>query len=174
VGGCTSAAEKRENERIKALVVDAAAERRAVSDRLDSFHSAAAAADYAAYTACFAPDLIFLGTDPGERWNNAEFSSFAKSYFDVGKGWTYTLVPGSRNVSVDQSGSVAWFDEMLDSEKYGVCRGTGVARKIGGGWHLAQYSLSFPVLNEVADRVVQINRAAAKASGGGGQRGGGR
>jgi hypothetical protein len=173
-GGCTSAAEKRENERIKSLAIDAAAERKGASERLDAFHAAAARSDLAAYTACFAPDLVFLGTDPKERWNNAEFTAFAKSYFDVGKGWKYTLVPGTRFVSVDQSGTVAWFDEMMENEKYGVCRGTGVLRKIGGVWFVSQYSLSFPVANAIAERVVQLNKAAAKGVVGEGGASGGR
>ncbi len=148
-------------------MVDFTAERRSVAATLDAFHASAAKADLAAYSACFAPDLVFLGTDPKERWNNAEFTAFAKSHFDQGKGWTYTLVPGSRTVTVDQpllgaGVTTAWFDEMLENESYGRCRGSGVLRKIGGRWLVSQYNLAFSVPNEVAEKVVQLNRSAAK------------
>lgn len=143
-----------------------------MSATLDIFHAAAAKADLAAYTACFAPDLVFMGTDPKERWNNFEFTAFAKSYFEQGKGWAYNLVPGSRTVTVDQpqaaSGVVgvgattAWFDEMLDNESYGRCRGSGVLRKIGGRWLVSQYNLAFSVPNEVASKVVQLNRTVVR------------
>ena len=148
-------------------MVDFNAERRGVAATLDTFHASAAKADLAAYAACFAPDLVFLGTDPKERWNNVEFTAFAKSHFDQKQGWTYTLVPGSRTVTVDQpqlGGGVttAWFDEMLENEKYGRCRGSGVLRKIGGRWLVSQYNLAFSVPNEVAEKVVQLNRAAGR------------
>lgn len=174
-GVSCSSSKTRSPEEI-APVVDYTAERRSVSATLDTFHAAAAKADFATYTACFAPDLVFLGTDPKERWRNAEFTAFTKSYFDQGKGWTYTLVPGSRTVTVDQPqvatsqdgermGGVvttAWFDEMLENEKYGLCRGSGVMRKIGGRWLVSQYNLAFSVPNEVAEKVVQLNKSVVR------------
>ncbi|XVJ60613.1 MAG: nuclear transport factor 2 family protein [Tepidisphaera sp.] len=162
VGGqvsCSSGkAAKAEEERLKALIVDFSAERRGVNTTLDAMHAAAAKADLGGYLGCFAPDLIFLGTDPKERWNSAEFAKFVKHYFDQGQGWAYALVPESRNVVIEQAGNTAWFDEMLMNEKYGLCRGSGVLRKLGGRWLVSQYNLSFPVPNEVADKVVQLNR----------------
>lgn len=169
VASCTSSTTKDAQERERTLVVDFNAERRGAAATLDTFHAAAAKADFAAYTACFAPDLVFLGTDPKERWKCAEFTAFTKSHFDEGNGWTYILVPGSRTVTVDQpqagpGGGVttAWFDEMLENEKYGRCRGSGVMRKIGGRWLVSQYNLAFSVPNEVAEKVVQLNRAAGR------------
>jgi hypothetical protein len=157
--GCKSSQTKAEEDRLKALAVDFAAERRAAGATLDAFHSAASKANLAAYTACFAPDLVFLGTDASERWNAAEFTAFAKSYFDQGKGWTYTLGPAGRFITIDPDGSTAWFDESLVNEKYGQCRGSGVLRKIGGKWLISQYNLAFTVPNDAADRVVQIIKA---------------
>lgn len=159
VWGCTSKADKEEEERIKARAVDFSVERRAVAATLDTFHLAASRCDLAAYTGCFAPDLVFLGTDPTERWNAFEFTAFAKSYFDQKKGWTYTLGPRGRTVTVDPDGSTAWFDEELVNETYGWCRGTGVLRKMGGRWLISQYNLTFTVPNETAERVTQIIRA---------------
>lgn len=157
--GCKSSETKAEEERVKALTVDYASERRAAGATLDAFHAAASKANLPAYTACFAPDMVFLGTDPRERWNAAEFTAFAKSYFDQGKGWTYTLGPAGRSVTIDPDGSTAWFDESLLNEKYGQCRGSGVLRKIGGRWLICQYNLAFTVPNDAADKVVQIIRA---------------
>lgn len=160
---CSSGkAEKAEEERLKALIVDFSAERRGVTATLDAMHAAAAKADYNAYTICFAPDLVFLGTDPKERWNNAEFAKFVKHYFDQGQGWEYKVVSESRNIVIEQAGNTAWFDEMLMNEKYGLCRGTGVLRKLGGRWLVSQYNLSLPVVNEVAEKVVQLNRASGR------------
>lgn len=164
LAGCSSGPTKEELDeaRMKALNIDFGAERRAVSARLDAFHDAAAKANLPAYTACFAPDMIFMGTDPKERWNTSEFTAYAKHHFDQGQGWVYTLVPGTRTIVVEQHGVSAWFDEIVTNEKYGQCRGTGVARRIGGVWLISQYSLSFLVPNEVADRVVQLNKASSK------------
>lgn len=53
----------------------------------------------------------------------------------------------------------AWFDELLDSEKYGLCRGTGVMRKIGGEWKITQYHLTVPVPNELMEQVTRMIKA---------------
>ena len=55
---------------------------------LDEFHAAAAAADEARYVATLAPDAVFLGTAPGERWAGQSFRDFVHSYFSRGKGWS--------------------------------------------------------------------------------------
>ena len=129
----------------------------AIGQTLDDFHRAAAAADEPRYFAHFAPDAVFLGTDPGERWTVPAFRAYAHPHFAAGKGWKY--VPRERHVSVD--GDLAWFDELLDNQKYGACRGTGVLRRIDGKWLLAEYSLTFLVPNAVAEKVAKISRAAA-------------
>jgi hypothetical protein len=138
---------------------------REVGSLLDTFHAAASRADGAAYFGCFAPEGVFLGTDATERWTVDEFRAYAKPYFDRGQGWTYVPRAGSRHVVLAGAG-VAYFDELLDNAKYGVCRGTGVAVKRGAGgagarWVIAHYSLSFMVPNEVAGRVVEITKPAA-------------
>ncbi|HUB09388.1 MAG TPA: nuclear transport factor 2 family protein [Myxococcales bacterium] len=124
---------------------------------LDDLHAAAAAADEARYFAHFAPDAVFLGTDPGERWTIEAFRAYAHPRFAAGKGWTYVPRPG-RHVAVD--GEVAWFDEVLDNAKYGACRGTGVLRRVGGAWRVAQYSLTFLVPNRLAERVTALVKSA--------------
>lgn len=131
--------------------------RAAVAALLDSFHAAAARADEAAYFGCFAEGGVFLGTDAKERWTLTEFRAHAHPHFAAGKGWTY--VPQERHVELGKGGRVAWFDEVLRNEKYGLCRGSGVATKGRDGWRVAHYSLTFLVPNESAAAVVEAMRA---------------
>jgi ketosteroid isomerase-like protein len=115
---------------------------------LDEFHTAAAAADEDRYFATFAPGFVFLGTAPGERWHGDDFRHFVHGYFSRGQGWTY--VPSHRSVAVSEDGRTAWFDETLDNEHYGVCRGSGVLRNDGERWRVQQYDLGIPVPDELA------------------------
>ncbi len=129
----------------------------AVDTLLDRFHLAASEADGERYFSYFAPDGIFIGTDAGERWNVDQFRSFAEPYFSRGQGWTYR--PVSRNVYVN--GQTAWFDEILENDSYGITRGTGVLVREGEEWRIAQYHLTIPIPNEVAEDVVNLIRELA-------------
>lgn len=122
---------------------------------LDQLHAAASRADGPAYFALYAPEAVFIGTDAGERWTKEEFQAYAEPYFSQGKGWTYTPRPGTRHVAVlpETQGRVAFFEELLDNAKYGTCRGTGVVRRIDGKWRVCQYHLTFPVPNDMAEKV---------------------
>lgn len=119
---------------------------------LDEFHRAAAAANGERYFGMLTEDAVFIGTDAGERWSVAEFRAYAEPYFDDGQGWTY--VASGRHINLSTDGSVAWFDERLQNEKYGETRGSGVLELVEGGWKIAQYNLSFPVSNDHAKAVV--------------------
>lgn len=119
---------------------------------LDEFHAAAAAADEERYFALLAPEAVFLGTDPGERWAGENYRAFVHGYFSRGKGWTYT--PSSRTVEIAVDGQTAWFDERLENEWYGECRGTGVLQLREGEWKIEQYNLTIPIPNELAAEVV--------------------
>ena len=112
----------------------------------------------AAYFALFTPDARFIGTDASERWSLAEFRAYAEPYFARGRGWTYTPVERTVTLAPVQCLCVAWFDEVLDSESYGVTRGSGVLRKTRDGWKIEQYVLSFAVPNARADAVVEAIR----------------
>jgi len=125
---------------------------RAVSQVLDDFHAAAAAADEARYFGHLLDHSIFLGTDATERWDKAQFLAFARPYFSQGKGWTF--VPRDRHVDLAAGGTIAWFDELLDSATYGECRGTGVLEKTAAGWKILQYHLTIPIPNDLAKEVV--------------------
>jgi hypothetical protein len=133
-----------------------------VATVLDQFHTAASKADAAGYFGLFAPEAVFLGTDAGERWTVEEFKAYAMPHFSRGKGWTYR--PRDRHVNVLPGGLVAWFDELLDHDSYGVCRGTGVLRREAAGtpWKVSQYHLTIPVPNDLAAKVVAMIRAPKK------------
>ncbi|MDX2132128.1 MAG: nuclear transport factor 2 family protein [Planctomycetota bacterium] len=136
--------------------------RRAVDGVLTDFHDAAAKADEVRYFEHFAPDAVFLGTDATERWTLPQFRAFALPYFQRESAWTY--VATARRISVSPSGDTAWFDEMLQNAKLGTCRGSGVlVRTDDRGerrWRIAQYNLSIPVPNALAEQVVGLIRGA--------------
>jgi len=131
-----------------------------VTKVLDQLHEFAAKADGENYFDLFAPHAVFLGTDATERWTIDEFKAYVQKRFETGKGWTYTLVPSKRFVTF--AGDVAWFDELLENAKYGICRGSGVLRKIDGEWKIEQYNLTLTVPNEAAEDVVKVIRATPK------------
>lgn len=131
----------------------------AINRVVDDWHHAAAVADEPKYFGYAAPEFVFLGTDATERWDLASFRAFAHPYFAAGKAWTF--VPRDRHVAIAGDGNTAWFDELLDSASYGVCRGTGVLRNVGGEWKIAQYNLSIPIPNALAKKFVEEIRGAS-------------
>ena len=135
------------------------AERDAIDAVLDEFHAAASAADEERYFATLAPDAIFLGTAPGERWQGDDFRDFVHGYFSREVGWAYA--PSSRSVDLAPDGSSAWFDETLSNEHYGECRGSGVLRRDAGSWLIEQYNLSIPIPDAIAPDVVKRIRETA-------------
>lgn len=128
---------------------ESTADREAVDRALSAFHTAAADADGELYFSLLADGAVYIGTDASERWTADEFKAFAEPYFSQGRGWTYTAT--ERHIAIAPGGSVAWFDEMLWNETYGVCRGTGVlVEGEDGVWRIAQYHLTFPIPNELS------------------------
>src|SRR5580765_3359740 len=104
----------------------------AVTQVLDDWHAAAAAADEARYFGHFAEGAVFLGTDATERWTVDEFRKYAHPYFAKGKAWSFRSV--ARHVAFSPDGSIAWFDEDLATPNLGPCRGSGVLLLQGGKW----------------------------------------
>ncbi|GMV27652.1 MAG: hypothetical protein AMXMBFR58_36830 [Phycisphaerae bacterium] len=129
---------------------------------VDDWHDAASKADFNRYFGHLSTEAVFIGTDDTEYWKGRQFRDFANPYFSQGKGWTY--VPVERHVYVSDNRETAWFDEKLDNEKYGRCRGTGVCVLTPGGWRIVHYTLSFPVPNDVAEPVVKIIAEHARAA----------
>lgn len=124
-----------------------------VADVLDSFHQAASDANGEQYFDLLTEDSVFIGTDGSERWSKAQFKQFAAPYFGQGRGWTY--YPRDRHIQLSPAGDVAWFDEMLDNQSYGECRGTGVLLLTEQGWKIIQYHLTIPVPNDLAKALVK-------------------
>ncbi len=118
-------------------------------NELDTFinhwHSAAATANYTTYFEAMDSSFVFLGTAPGERWNKKEFAAFSKPYFDKGKAWDFSS--SNRKWSFSPDGTIAWFDEDLNTWMRG-CRGSGIAIKKEGNWKLVYYNLTVLIENE--------------------------
>jgi len=114
-----------------------------VAEVLDAFHAAAAVGNWDSYFELMSDDGVFIGTDAGERWTKAEFRAYAGNR----RGWIYH--PGARNVNLTPDGNSAWFDEILDSESFGVARGTGVLINTPAGWKISQYHLTIPIPNQL-------------------------
>jgi phosphohistidine phosphatase SixA len=129
----------------------------AIAQGLDDFHDAAANGDEDRYFALLPDDAVFLGTDASERWTGAEFRRFALPYFQRPEAWTY--VPLQRHVTVLADGEHACFDELLDNDGYGLCRGSGVLVRRDGRWVLQLYDLSIPMPNDLAAAFAQRIRA---------------
>ncbi len=133
----------------------AQSEEDAVSAVLDDIHRLASEADFEGYFNLYTPDAVFMGTDAAERWSIAEFKQYARPAFDRGSGWTYVMT--ERNIFLSDDGNTAWFDERLENEGFGECRGTGVLVKVDGVWKVSQYNLTVPIPNELLrDVVAQI------------------
>lgn len=129
----------------------------AINKVLDDFHDAAAQGDKQRYLDYLTDDGVFLGTDEWERWpKHPEFTDYVDSRFKDGVGWNYKSV--ERTVSMSASAEIAWFDEVLFSESNGRFRGTGVLARQGGSWKVAHYAMSFLVLNENWDEVIELTR----------------
>ncbi len=125
----------------------------AISRVLDGWHHAAAIADAPAYFGAMAPDAVFLGTDPGERWVKPAFEAWAKPYFDRKKAWDFH--PHDRHIAYSKDGRIAWFDEQLDTWM-GPCRGSGVLMKAAKGWLIEQYNLAMEIPNSRVNDVIKL------------------
>lgn len=121
---------------------------------LDQLHQSASNADGKTYFSLFIDKAVFIGTDPKETWTIEEFKAFAVPYFDKGIGWTYHS--RNRHIYFSNSADTVWFDEMLDNDRYGVTRGTGVLVKTDNGWKIAQYHLTIPIPNSLTSEIVKI------------------
>ena len=129
----------------------------AIDNVLDDFHDAAAHGDKARFLGHMTANGVFMGTDEWERWpKNPDFSDYVDSRFRDGSGWSYKSV--EREVSVADSAEIAWFDEVVYSETSGRLRGTGVLVKESGKWKIAHYAMSFLILNENWEEVIELTK----------------
>ena len=129
-------------------------ERLGVGVVTSAWHFAAQFGMFDLYFDAMTDDAVFLGTDASERWTKAEFMEYARVPFSDHAGWTYK--PRDQHVAFSDDRQTAWIDELLDNEKYGTLRGTGVLVKVGDDWKIAHYSLTFLVPNDIAGEVVEL------------------
>ncbi len=128
--------------------------KRDVHQLLDQFHQAAAEGNKVQYLNSFSDQAVFMGTDDWERWPLPEFTKYVNKRFKNGQGWSYK--PVERNIVFSKNGQIAWFDEIVVSEKWGKFRGMGVVKKQNAKWKIEQYALSFLVPNSVWKEVSEI------------------
>lgn len=140
-----------------AVADDAKPDIHAVDVVLDDFHDAAAHGDKERYLGHLSEQAVFMGTDEWERWPKyPDFSEYVDSRFKDGTGWRYQSV--ERTIRFNNRSDVAWFDEVLYSETNGRFRGTGVLTRQSGKWQLEHYAMSFLILNENWDEVIELTR----------------
>jgi hypothetical protein len=123
---------------------------------LDQLNAASSAADADAYFALYTPEARFVGTDATEHWTIDELRQYAAASFGSGRGWSYPATERTITIAPIECRCVAWFEEKLVNQSYGVTRGSGVMRLTDEGWKIEQYVLSFAVPNDRADAVVDI------------------
>ncbi|WP_103191675.1 nuclear transport factor 2 family protein [Formosa algae] len=116
---------------------------------LDTWHKAAAEAQFDAYFNLMTTDAVFVGTDASEHWDLEAFKAYSKPHFDVGKAWSFSAL--ERHVYIANA-TLAWFDELLTTQM-GVCRGSGVMKLENGSWKVAHYVLSATIPNNKMNAV---------------------
>lgn len=124
-----------------------------INQMLDSFNLAAAQANYDVYFNFFDNDAVFAGTDATEYWTKSEFMLWAKPHFDRKKTWNFTSI--ERHIYFNSDGSMAWFDELLDT-RMKICRGSGVVIKLANKWKIKQYILSMTIPNAHSSSVIEL------------------
>ena len=123
---------------------------------VNQWHLAASKADLVEYTKPMSDKFVFLGTAPGERWKKEEFQSFCKPYFDKGKAWDFK--PSNRIWNFTANGTVAYFDEDLDTWMES-CRGSGICvLDANGEWKIAYYNLTVLIENEKIKEFIKLRK----------------
>lgn len=128
-----------------------------INATVNTWHKAAAEANFEAYFGAMTTDAIFIGTDATENWSLPEFKAYAKPHFDKGKAWNFATL--ERNIFVSEKGDVAWFDELLDTQMK-ICRGSGVLKRVNGEWKIAHYVLSITIPNDNVNEVIKLKNEA--------------
>jgi hypothetical protein len=130
----------------------------AVGRVLDDFHNAATVGDNERYLGHLTEDSVYMGTDEWERWpKHPDFREYVDGRFKDGVGWNYKSV--ERTIRFSERTDIAWFDEVLYSETNGRFRGTGVLTLQSGKWKLEHYAMSFLILNENWDEVIELTKS---------------
>jgi hypothetical protein len=122
---------------------------------VNEWHVSAAKANFQQYFDATTNDFIFLGTAPSERWSKVDFQSFCKPYFDKGKAWDFK--PSNRIWNFTANGTVAYFDEDLDTWMES-CRGSGICIFEDGEWKIAYYNLTVLIENEKIKEFIKLRK----------------
>ena len=123
---------------------------------LDDWHMAATKADSMTYFSMMADNSVFIGTDSFEVWNKQQFIEFAAPHFKKGKAWDFKKT--IRNIHIDVTRNMVWFDEMLTTWM-GPCRGSGwIDISDENNFQLVQYVLSNTVPNDKIDQFLEAMR----------------
>ena len=144
----------------KSMMENQTASNANINTTLDTWHKAAAEANYNDYFSLMADDAVFIGTDATENWNKTAFQAYAKPHFDKGRAWSFTAL--ERHIYFDETGKTAWFDELLNTQMK-ICRGSGVLVKIRKEWKIKQYILSMTVPNDNSKEVIKIKASLEDA-----------
>jgi len=131
-------------------------EKKVIDTTLNNWHKAAAEANFETYFSLMSNDGVFIGTDATENWQNKDFRTFSKPYFDKGKAWSFTAI--ERNIYTNKTNDFAWFDELLDTQMK-ICRGSGVLEKVNGEWKIKHYVLSIAIPNENVDEIIKLKES---------------
>lgn len=137
----------------KSFSQNTVSDRKKINTTLDSWHKAAANAEFDNYFSHMTSNGVFIGTDATENWQLEAFKTFSKPFFDKGKAWSFKSI--QRNIYFDKSQKTAWFDELLDTQMK-ICRGSGVLIKEGKDWKIAHYVLSMTIPNDNTNEVIKI------------------
>lgn len=123
---------------------------------LNNWHKDVVSLELDSFFDLMTDDFFYLGTDPGERWSKAQFRAFCEPYF-LEKKQTWNFKPIQRFWQFSGDGSVAWFDENLDTWME-ECRGSGVFEKIDGEWKISQYNLTVLIENEKVKKFIKLRK----------------
>ena len=118
---------------------------------MNSWHQAASDSNFEAYFNKIDSKGVFIGTDASENWSKQEFETYSKPHFAKGAAWNFKML--ERNIYVDESKDVIWFDELLDTWM-GICRGSGVIIVENSEFKIKHYVLSLAIPNEDIQKVI--------------------
>ncbi len=141
-----------------APAVDTALELPAVNRAIEDFHVAFARGDSERARANLAEGAVVLVPDGTRRWTRDELSAGGENAWDA-----WPRRGGGRRVTIDPSGAVAWFDEVVEHAAWGPCRGSGVLVKIDGVWKISQYQYAYSIPRGASGEALKAIRPAPSA-----------
>jgi len=124
---------------------------------LQDFYRAGAETDLPRYLGHLAPDVLFLGSAPGQRMCYDTFLALVGPVFQARA--VPAMQPVEQEVHLLPGGRMAWFRERLVHPELGAFRSTGVLRQTRAGWQIVQYDVAFLIPNDLVPDFVRTVRA---------------